>query len=76
MLKHLIKKHKGIPPKKNNSKNNYKPKQSEVNTMVIEAIKTIKRNKSKDKNKVQEELNAFEGITLSDSDKTVNSNDS
>ena len=58
------------------SKKDYKPKQNEINAMVIEAVKAIKIKKTKDKEKVQQELNAFEGITLSDSDESEDSGDS
>ena len=44
--------------------------------MVIEAVKAVKLKKTKDKEKVQQELNAFESITLLDTDKSVDTHDS
>ena len=73
----MVKKHKCNSPNYNkDSKKDYEAKQNEINTMVIEAVKAIKIKKTKDKEKVQQELNAFEGITLLDSDKSVDSGDS
>ena len=78
MLKKMVKKQKDNgTPSKPHTKVDYKPKQAEVDAMVIEAVKAMKKKKSKDKEKVQEELNAFEGMTLSDSEEdTVDSDDS
>ena len=66
----MVKKHK----RSNNtnyikdSKKDYKPKQSKVNAMVVDAVKAIKSKKSEDRKKVQAELNAFKDITISDTD--------
>ena len=59
-------------PNNSHTKVDYKPKQQEINTMVIEAIKNIRKvkkaRKAKDTEVVQAELNAFESISLSNSD--------
>ena len=52
------------------SKKDYKPKQGKVNTMVVEAVKQIKSKETKDRKKVQAELNAFKSISLSDMDES------
>ena len=76
-LKKMVKKHKHSNPNyKKDSKKDYKPKQGNINTMVIEAMKAIKAKKTKEKEKVQAELSAFESISLLDTDKSVDTRDS